>query len=381
MTNSPFPKLISADSHVMEPPELWWNALGPKFGDRTPRPLDEYRGEKGSFFYSGYLGSPVQRIRIPLSSETEAAAYEAEEMGLGAVGYDPGVRVKWQMEGGIDAEVMNPTTMLGVMRNPDVPVLHACSEVFNDWMAEFSSYDPQRLVGISVIPMHDVDWAVQELKRTLSLGLKGPMINCQAPEGSPPFRDPVYDKFWAVAEEAGVPITLHILTGRVVDALFLARMGQTPEETSANPGLWIDLFIEIQTVLANDFIYGGILDRFPNLKVLCSEFEISWIPGFMARLDQIEDVAPRLNLPKIKMKASEYMKTRVYHGFIDDTAAEFAIPHVGADRVLWGSDFPHIRSIGLDAQSTLYHQLQSFAGEDQARLVGLNAVEVFGLRG
>jgi len=364
----------------MEPPDLWWNALGSKFGDRTPRLLDEYKGEKGSFFYSGYLGSPVQRVRIPLSNETEAAAFEAEERGLGAVGYDPEVRVKWQAEADIDAEVMNPTTMLGVMRNPDVPVLQACSEVFNDWMAEFASYDPQRLVGVSVIPMHEVDWAVGELKRTLNRGLKGPMINCQAPEGCPPYRDPVYDKFWAAAEEAGVPITLHILTGRVVDALFLARIGQTPEETSANPGLWVDLFIEAQTVLANDFIYGGILDRFPRLKVLCSEFEVSWIPGFMARLDQIEDVAPRLNLPKLEMKASEYMKTRVFHGFMDDTAGEFAIPYVGADRVLWGSDFPHIRSIGLDSQSTLVQQLQSFSAEDQAKLVGGNAVEVFGLQ-
>ena len=379
MADSHFQRLISADSHVMEPADLWWDALGAKFGDRTPRLLDEYKGEKGSFFYSGYLGSPVQRVRIPLSNETEAAAFEAQERGMEAVGYDPEVRVKWQVEGGITAEVMNPTTMLGVMRNPDLPVLQACSEVFNDWMAEFVSCDPRRLVGVSVIPMHDVDWAVGELGRTLNRGLKGPMINCQAPEGCPPYRDRVYDKFWASAEEAGVPVTLHILTGRVVDALFLARIGQTPEETSANPGLWIDLFIEAQTVLANDFIYGGILDRFPRLKVLCSEFEVSWIPGFMARLDQIEDVAPRLNLPKLDMKASDYMKTRVYHGFIDDTAAEFAIPHVGIDRVLWGSDFPHIRSIGLDAQSTLVQQLQTFSEEDQAKLVGENAAAVFDL--
>ncbi len=379
MTTTRYGKLISADSHVMEPPDLWWNALGSKFGDRTPRLLEEYRGEKGSFFYSGYLGSPVQRVRIPLSNQTEAAAFEAEEKGLGAVGFDPEVRVKWQVEADIDAEVMNPTTMLGVMRNPDVPVLHACSEVFNDWMADFTAYDPKRLVGVSVIPMHDIDWAVAELKRTLDRGLAGTMINCQAPEGCPPYRDQVYDKFWAAAEEAGMPITLHILTGRVVDALFLARIGQTPEETSANPGLWIDLFIEVQTVLANDFIYGGILDRFPKLKVLCSEFEVSWIPGFMSRLDQIEDVAPRLNLPKLKMKAKDYMLTRVYHGFIDDTAADVAIRHVGADRVLWGSDFPHIRSIGLDAQSTLYEQLQAFSEEEQAMLVGGNAVEVFGL--
>ena len=379
MATTHFKQLISADSHVMEPPDLWWNALGAKFGDRTPRMLDEYKGEKGSFFYSGYLGSPVQRVRIALSSQTEAAAYEAEERGMGAVGYDPEVRVKFQVEAGIDAEVMNPTTMLGLMRNPDVPVLQACSEVFNDWLAEFVSYSPKRLIGISTIPMYDVDWAVNELARTLNKGLNSPMINCQPPEGCLPYRDRVYDKFWAAAEDAGVPITLHILTGKVVDALFLARIGQTPEETSANPGLWIDLFIEAQTVLANDFIYGGILDRFPNLKVLCSEFEVSWIPGFMSRLDQIEDVAPRLNLPKLKMKARDYMKTRVFHGFIDDTAAELAIPYVGTDRVLWGSDFPHIRSIGLDAQSTLYQQLQTFSLEDQAKLVGGNAAKVFNL--
>ena len=99
----------------------------------------------------------------------------------------------------------------------------------------------------------------------------------------------------------------------------------------------------------------------------------------MSRLDQIEDVAPRLNLPKLKMKAKDYMKTRVFHGFIDDTAAELAIPYVGADRILWGSDFPHIRSIGLDAQSTLYQQLQTFSLEDQAKLVGGNAAKVFNL--
>ncbi len=97
------------------------------------------QGRKGNFFYTWYLGCPVARVQIPLSSQTEDAAYEAQQRGLGTVGYDPEVRVKFQVEAGLDAEVMNPTTMLAVMRNPDVPVLHACSEVFNDWLAEFVS--------------------------------------------------------------------------------------------------------------------------------------------------------------------------------------------------------------------------------------------------
>ncbi len=273
---------------------------------------------------------------------------------------------------------MNTTNMLIILRNPDIEVLQACTEVFNDWEAEFVSYNPKRLIGVSVIPMHDIEWATKELERTLQKGLTGPMINCQAPEGCPPYWNPVYDRFWAMVEEAGVPLTLHILTGRALDPLILAS-DQTPGERKGNPGLWVELFNEIQTVLANDFIFGGILDHFPNLKIVCSEFETSWIPGFMARLDQIEDVGSRLYLPKLKMRASDYMKTRIWHGFINDTAVTYSIPYIGASQVLWGSDFPHIRSIGLEAQSAVSKLIETLPPEDQEKVVGGNATKVFNL--
>src|SRR6266849_10001061 len=166
--------------------------------------------------------------------------------------------------------------MLSILRNPDVEVVQACAKVFNDWEAEFVFYNPSRLLGVSVIPLYDVDWAVNELERTLSRGLVTPMMHCQAPEGYPPYRDPTYDRFWAAASAAGAPVTLHILTGRVLDPLILARTGQIPTERQANAGLWVELSNELQPVLANDFIFGGILDRFPTLKIVCSEFELSW---------------------------------------------------------------------------------------------------------
>ena len=111
---------------------------------------------------------------------------EAVEKGYGDGGWDPAVRIKFQMEADLKAEVMNPTTMLGVLKNPDAEVVQRCSEVYNDWVAEFASHDPSRLIPISVIPMYDLDWAVKELERTLKKGLVGPMINCQAPDDRPP---------------------------------------------------------------------------------------------------------------------------------------------------------------------------------------------------
>jgi uncharacterized protein len=372
-----FQRIISADSHVMEPLDLWWNALGQTFGDRTPRVLDEYQGQKGTFFYSGNLGRPVAAIR-ERDPETEAAAAQAEARGLEACGYDPAVRVRFQEEADIEAEVMNPTRLLGIMRNPDTEVVHACAQVYNDWEADFASHNPKRLIGVSVIPMNNVAWAIEELERTLQKGLLNPMINCQAPEGCPPYRDPVYDRFWAAASEAGAPVTLHLLTGRVLSPLGGAA-DQTPVERQENPAQWIALFNEIQTVLANDFIFGGILERFPNLKLVCSEYEVAWIPGFMTRLDQIDDNITRFHLPRLKMPASDYMRTRVWHGFINDTAAFHTIPYVGASQVLWGSDFPHFRSIGLEAQSALHELVGPLPREDQAKVVGGNAATVFNL--
>ena len=246
------------------PPTCGGTRWGGKFGERTPRTVINYQGHQGKYFYTGYQGCPVTRVKEVINPETEAAAVQAEEMGLGACAYDPEVRIRFQEEAGVKAEVLNPTTMLGILRNPDAEVLQACSEVYNDWESEFASHNPLRLIGVSVIPLHDVDWAVGELHRTMKKGLMNPMINCQAPEGIPPYSHSSYDRFWAAASEAGVPVTLHILTGRVLDALILARTDQPPEERPANPGRWVDLVNEIQYVLANDFIFGRILDRFPK---------------------------------------------------------------------------------------------------------------------
>ena len=372
VTDTQFQRIISADSHVMEPEDLWWNALGHKFGDRTPRRVENYRGQGKAAFYHGRKGAEASELR------EEAAMEQAEEHGLEACGYDPAVRVRFQMEAGVEAEVLNSTLMLSVMTNPDAELVRASTQVFNDWLIEFVSHDPQRLVGVGMAPMHDADWAANEMERTLKAGLRGFMINTQPPEGCPPYRDHVYDRFWAAAEEAGAPVLLHILTGRAVEPIGLAFCrDQTEEERGANPGLWADMIHEIQTVLANDFIFGGILDRFPRLKVLCTEYELAWVLGFAKLLEQIRGFDYIMGVPKLQMAPVDYLRTRIYHGFIDDVYAQYAIPHVGAERVLWGSDFPHIRSIGLEAHDTVSRLLSALPQADQEKVVGLNAASVF----
>ncbi len=99
----------------------------------------------------------------------------------------------------------------------------------------------------------------------------------------------------------------------------------------------------------------------------------------MARLDTIDENLPRFHLPKMQMGASDYMRTRVWHGFITDTAADHCIPYVGPSQVLWGSDFPHFRSIGLEAHSALKDLVGALPQADQEKVVGGNAAKVFNL--
>lgn len=359
-------RVISGDSHVMEPPDLWSKTLSARFGDRTPRLMSEWRGVRGRFFFTG------NQVRNLGDIEKDA-----ETRGGVEAGYIPEKRIAFQDEAGVACEVMYTSAMLAQMRSKDPEVLREAAKVYNDWIFEFCSYDIKRLVPIAMIPMHDVAWAVAELNRNLARGFKGAMINMGAPSGQPAYRDPSYDPFWARASEAAAPITLHSGTGSFPDPFHFA----TAKEREESPGVLLNGYGEIMIVLANDFIYGGLLDRFPKLAVVCSEFELSWIPHFLWRLDQMQgSMSHRLNLRQLKERASDYMKSRVYHGTIDDDHAAHTIGLIGASQVIWGSDYPHVRSISLNAPKILERHFSALTAVDRAKVVAGNARALYRLQ-
>jgi predicted TIM-barrel fold metal-dependent hydrolase len=358
-------RVISADSHVMEPRDLWERALGERYGHHTPRIVRHHAGREGTFFYTGR-----QVLKVTESD------LSAQKIGFQEAGYKPDVRVEFQKRAGVEAEILNATLMLLIMQGTQLNVVRAAARVFNDWLAEFCSYDKKRLLGVAMIPMDDPDWAKDELERVLNKGLRGAIIHLIPPEGCAPYRDPIYDRFWACAQETGTPITLHIITGRVPDPLHF----HTKEEQGESPRTQIELMYEVMGVLANEFIFGGILDRFPKLQLASSEFEIAWIPSFMWRIDQMQDdFGARLQLPALQMRASDYMRERIWHGIIDDPHGADAIRHIGVDRILWGSDFPHVRSIGLDAHSRLGKLFETLTPAERGKVVADNVVKLYGI--
>ena len=366
-----FERVISGDSHVREPVDLWQKVIGSRFGDRTPRPLVEHEGKKGRYFFTGQRVSKHGVAEVPHDQRSEG-----ENLMIRS-GYDPDARVEFQLRAGIAAEIIYPSLTAQIIAIDDAEIAQAACGVYNDWIAEFCSRDRSRLIAAATIPVHDIDWAVAEVRRTAAKGLRGAIINVVPPRTAKPYVDPAYDKLWAVCQDMDFPVILHIITGQEVDPLvYFHDKSQYAQAARAMFAVWN----EIQETLANDFIFGQILDRFPRLKVLCGEYELSWLPHFMFRIDQLQaDFTDYIALPKLEHRASDYMRHRVFHGMIDDPHAKIGFAEIGYEQVLWGSDFPHVRSIGFETQARLSEMLGDLPEDAQRKLVGGNAVRLFNL--
>jgi len=321
--------IISGDSHVIEPAELWTKPLGAKYGDAVPHIMKEFNGEKTDHFFTG-----IEYIRIDEIVEGD----EELQKKLIASGTDPVVRLACMDEDGVWGEIVNSTWMLYSMRTLNDRLVEDCCQVFNDWLAEYCSQAPKRLYGTSMIHMADIDWAIRELERTVKMGLKSCIINCDARRDWAPYQDKVYDRFWACAQELDQPVTLHIITGNEIDLFVLQGKDRINVPRST-----IGVFAEAGPVLANEFIFGGVLDRFPKLKLVCSEYEVSWLPYWLFRTKQIQDdFGPAMGIPEIKKPAEEYL-SQIYHGLIDDPYLDKVLDVIDPKTIMWGSDFPHAR--------------------------------------
>ena len=321
--------VISGDSHVLEPDDLWTKPLGHKYGDKLPHLVNEHAGVKAPFFFTGYEYVGIHEV-VEGDAEMQAMLLKA--------GRDPAARVVCMDADGVYGEIVNATWMLYAMRARDDRMVEDCCRVFNDWLAEYCSHLPKRLYGVSMIHMQDPKWATKELERTAKLGLKSCIINCDARKEWKPYQDKSYDSFWALAQELDQPVTLHIITGNEVDLFTL----HGPDRINV-PRSSLGVFAEAGPVLCNEFIFGGILDRFPKLKLMCSEFEVSWIPYWFFRVKQIQDdFGPALKIPKIKRPVEEYM-SQIYHGLIDDPYLDKVLDVISPKTIMWGSDFPHAR--------------------------------------
>lgn len=360
--------IISADSHVFEPNDLWSKALGGRFGEEVPHAVDSFEGQEGSFFYVGRPGEAAKMDEL-----VSADSVDRRLEDLARAGCDPVYRMELMDKDNIAAEVLNPTWGLWIPRMPNGAARNACAEVFNDWILEYCSQNLKRLLAVAMIPIIDVDWAVKELHRVIKRGARGIMIGTSPVDGATPYRDKKYDPFWAAAQEAGLPITLHIVTGKVRDPF--TYHGEKEREDV--PASFIELFNEIAPVLANEFIFGGIFDRFPRLKVFLSEYDASWLPILKYRVNRIQTFPGFDHLKK--KPASRYIEENIFAGIINDPLAAKLRNEIGIDQMMWGSDFPHPPCPYPNTTQNVERVLGDMSPEERFKVVAGNVMKLYNI--
>ena len=209
-------RLISADSHVNEPADLWVERIEKEFRDRAPRVVENLPGQRpGSYLILEgvppiHMAQGIGAGKKPeeLPKFFEESTYKDARPG----GWDPAERIKDMDLDGVEADVIYTTMGFRVFWLEDEALQRACFRAYNDWLGEYCSYAPNRLAGLALIPLYDVEEGIKELRRCAKLGLKGAMIWCSPPQDRP-YSSSTYDPFWAEAQELDMPLSLHSITG------------------------------------------------------------------------------------------------------------------------------------------------------------------------
>jgi uncharacterized protein len=362
-------RLISADSHVNEPPDLWLDRLPFRFRDRAPR-IERF--ELGDAWVMEGARDPINfgaNCNVGLPPEQRPAWIRWEDVRPG--GYDPIRRVVEQDEDGVDAEVLYPTPRVSnqVFWHVSDPEFHlACVRAYNDWLSGYCSREPERLWGVALVPNVGVDLAIEEVERTQELpGVRGVVIG-QYPHGGESISDDD-DRLWARLAESQRPLSIHVgfATGPQGDK---ARMGKGRASGALR-------FFDAPARVVQ-FIETGVFDRFPALRLVLVEVDSSWIPYMAEQLDDRFRRTAASSRPDIKRVPSEYLAENILSTFITDRYGVRNRRAVGVSQMMWSSDYPHSGADWPNSWRTIEDHFADVPDDEKAAILAGNALRIYG---
>lgn len=366
-----YDRLISADSHFVEPPEMWAERIDPEYKDRAPHVVRDVGGRKGQFIVcEGMAPSAVGRA-FGAGVRPEDLPRLLEEGFDGAPDYvrDPTARLEAQDQDGVVAEVLYATYGLDLFALEDDGLRNACFRAYNDWVADYCNVHPDRLIGVALIALDDIDEGVRELRRVVDLGFQGAMIWTEPPADRP-YSHPDYDPFWDVAQECDVKLSLHSLTSRRADAA--KRRADVVYEGFI-------IYQEIGRTLA-DFILHGVLERYPRLRIISAENEIGWMPFHLWRMDMLHEKLHHAAPTKLSLKPSEYFERQVFATFIEDTFLDSTIKHINHRNILWSNDFPHVASTWPESRKFIETELRAVSEDALEDVLHNNTAKLYNIK-
>lgn len=383
---------ISGDSHLEVLPERWTNRVPAKHRHLMPHTVEHPDGGDALQIE----GIPLQRVNyIDLRGGRSAEDWQPfgvkveDTAGVGP----PEQRLREQDQDGCAAEVLYPNMVVGPRlwaSIPDRDAYTAAVHAYNGWLAEeYCSVDPRRLIGLGVIPWSTVDDAIAELEYCAAAGLKGVLLGAYPNGSACPL--PEDDRFWAVALDMKMPLTIHVSmdrTGPRASHPTFRYPNEDPEVLSKmGRGLvdWLAFHGMPPGMTFSQMILSGVFDRFPALRIFFAETRLGWVPHWMEEADfwyeRHRHWSERyLGVKPLPRMPSDYVREQFWFSVQAPETVALELRHrIGLDHIIFATDFPHIECEWPNSVPALERFTEPLSDDERHLLVAQNVLDFFGL--
>ena len=374
-------KVIDVDTHVSEWPDLWTSRASAKWKNLVPRMVGEGEEKQWVIGENQFLAArnAVSAIRKDGHKSYGMEFREWEIPDVMEAAWNTAKRVEMMDEQGIYAQIAYPNALgfggqKAMLVEPELRL--ESLRLYNDAMAEMQTESGQRIFPMSLLPWWDVDLSVAELERCAKMGLKGININPNPNEhGMPSLGEPYWNRLWEACIHHGQPVNFHI--GASDSSTSFLSTGVWPERND-NQKLAMGgvlLFINNLVVLGN-ILMSDLLKNYPQLNIVSVESGAGWIPYLLESLDYMSVQAGQSYEPSLRERFSRSISACVFferENIID------TIEKVGADNVMFETDFPHPACLYPNGLDYLAEAIAELSEEDRFKVFSGNAARIYGI--
>jgi predicted TIM-barrel fold metal-dependent hydrolase len=347
-------RIVSADSHMLEG-DLWIERYPEELKHRAPRM--EFKDGGWHFHVEG---------RPMMPQHVAAGLCEAMECNPGFLTVPP--RLEDLDIEGVEKELIFPQRLFGLYMGGDFDMREHIFAAYNQHIAEVCAQAPDRLYAVMIPNYWNPDAAqesVQECKRLGARALMVPINPRKDVNGEDIlYNHPKMDPFFAAVAESGIPLCFHI--GENV-----------PTNLPGAAGTFVLTQMQGFRPIFGALTFGGVFDRHPGLKVVFVEGGISWVASAIHDADMIYTHFPTAMNPQLAHPPSWYWFNHCYATFMTDPVGLEILHRIGADRVMWSSDYPHQESTFGYTRSAIQAVFDATSVENAQKIVGLTAMNLF----
>jgi uncharacterized protein len=368
--------VIDADGHILEPLDLWDKYMDPKFLDRAPRlVIDNETGKEKLSVEGQLLGSKQGMGGIggvgARQGEVKAAEMKYNEGRPG--GFDPHKRIPDMDLDGIDAAFLYPSMGLFAGAVHDPALAGALCRAYNRWLADYCKPYPDRLFGVAMLPMQSVEHAIEEMRfARKDLGFKACFLRPNPYHGNKMINDPMYEPFWAAAEELDMAIGFHEGGSSGMPTVGIDRFeGRAAQHIISHT---MEMMLACLAV-----IWGGVCEKHPKIRIGFLESGGGWIAPWLDRMDRHFD-DQGFNDSGLKTRPSELFRRNCWISFEPvEGSLNVLADYVGPNKIMWATDYPHRDGFFPGAPDMVRERLKGTSPATQRGVLAGGAMGFYGL--